>query len=123
MPDSPFQLDEDKLAQNIRKARRGAAPGPSGMTNICLLESEDDLSLFQQIGDAVERATSPFQHALETRAGCECVSHMFQKLLDLDPRATILSVDGVGALSILSPETPWWLGCLTWKKGTSYFRS
>ena len=33
MPDSPFQLDEDKLAQNIRKARPGAAPGPSGKTN------------------------------------------------------------------------------------------
>ena len=158
MPDSPFQLDEDKLAQNIRKARRGAAPGPSGMTNehlFTLLESEDDLSLFsqfagilaradippnalevirrgqmsalrkanggvrgivvgdtlrrlvartiaQQIGDAVERATSPFQYALKTRAGCECVSHMFQTLLDLDPRATILSVDGVGAFDLIS---------------------
>ena len=32
-PVAPLQLDEDKLALNIRKARRGAAPGPSGMTS------------------------------------------------------------------------------------------
>ena len=58
-------------------------------------------TIAQQIGDAVERAT-PFQCALKTRAGCECVSHMFQTLLDLDPRATILSVDGVGAFDLIS---------------------
>ena len=59
-------------------------------------------TIAQQIGDAVERATSPFQYALKTRAGCECVSHMFQTLLDLDPRATILSVDGVGVFDLIS---------------------
>ena len=40
---APFQLDEDNLAPNIRKARRGAAPGPSRMTSehlFPLLESE-----------------------------------------------------------------------------------
>ena len=48
-PVAPFHLDEDKLALNIRKARRGAAPGPSGMTSehlFPLLESEDDMSVF-----------------------------------------------------------------------------
>ena len=29
----PFKLDEHRFAQNVRSARRGAAPGPSGMTN------------------------------------------------------------------------------------------
>ena len=33
-----------------------------------------------------------------------CVSHMFQMLLDLDPRATILSVDGVGAFDLISRD-------------------
>ena len=28
----PFQLDEFKFASNVRSARRGAAPGPSGMS-------------------------------------------------------------------------------------------
>ena len=67
MPDSPFQLDEDKLAQNIRKARRGAAPGPSGMTNehlFTLLESEDDLSLFSQFAGILARGDIP-PNALE----------------------------------------------------------
>ena len=156
-PVAPFQLDEDKLALNIRKARRGAAPGPSGTTSehlFPLLESEDDMGAFvqfagilargdipplalevirrgrmsalrkangvrgivvgdvlrrlvartiaQQIGAAVELDTAPFQYALKTRAGCECVSHTLQTLLDLDPRATVLSVDGVGAFDFIS---------------------
>ena len=52
-------------------------------------------TIAQQIGAAVERTTAPFQNALKTRAACECVSHTLQTLLDLDPRATVLSVDGV----------------------------
>ena len=31
-PEVPFQLDEFKLASNVQSARRGAAPGPSGMS-------------------------------------------------------------------------------------------
>ena len=71
MQDSPFQLDEDKLAQNIRKARRGAAPGPSGMTNkhfFTLLESEDDLSLFSQFAGILARGDIP-PNALAGGAG------------------------------------------------------
>ena len=34
--------------------------------------------------------------------GCECVSRVLQNLTDLDPRATILSVDGVGAFDLVS---------------------
>ena len=144
-PVAPFQLDEDKLALNIRKASRGAAPGPAGMEHLfLLLESEDDMGAFaqfagilargdipplalevirwgqvstlrkangflrgtvvgdvlrslvprtiaQQFGVAVERATSPCQH----------VSHTLQTLLDLDPRATVLSVDGVGVRNVM----------------------
>ena len=58
---------------------------------------------------------SPFEHVLKTRVGCECVSHMFQGFLNLDPRATILSVDGVGAFNLISRNAR--LGCLTRMKG------
>ena len=51
---------------------------------------------------AVEEATAPFQHALKTRAGTECVSHILQTLTDLDARTTILSVDGVGSFDLIS---------------------
>ena len=36
MPDSAFQLDEDKVVQNISKARQRAALGFSGMTEFVL---------------------------------------------------------------------------------------
>ena len=51
----------------------------------------------QQISSAVEEATSPFQYALTTKTGGECVAHAIQSLTDLDSRATVLSIDGFGA--------------------------
>ena len=32
VPERPFDLDEEVFCRNLRSARRGAAPGPSGMT-------------------------------------------------------------------------------------------
>ena len=49
---------------------------------------------FQQVAKDAEEATAPFQYAFRTRAGTECVPHIMQTLTDLDPRTTILSVDG-----------------------------
>ena len=53
-------------------------------------------SVTQQIAPAVPEASSPFQHALTTKAGGECVAHAIQSLTDLDSRATVLSIDGIG---------------------------
>ena len=47
-------------------------------------------TIAQQIRAPVEVATAPFQYALSTRAGCECVAHALQALTDADPLATIL---------------------------------
>ena len=58
-------------------------------------------TIAQQVAEAAEEATAPFQYALRTRAGTECVSHI-RSLTDLDPRTTILSVDGVGAFDLIS---------------------
>ncbi len=49
------------------------------------------------IGPEVDRACRPFQYALTTRAGTECVGHLFRAACDLDPELCILSIDGVGA--------------------------
>ena len=59
----------------------------------------------KQCAVAGEKATAPFQYALRTRAGCECVSHVLQTLIDVDPTTTILSLDGV-ELSTLSHAMP-----------------
>ena len=49
-----------------------------------------------------EKASAPYQYALNTRAVCECVAHILQTLTDLDPEATIVSIDGVGAYDSIS---------------------
>ena len=48
-------------------------------------------------GPEMEAACRPYQYALSTRAGTECVAHMFRAATDADARATALSVDGIGA--------------------------
>ena len=54
-------------------------------------------TMSQQLMDAVQKATTPFQCAMATRAGCECIAHVLQGLTEMNPRATILSVDGMSA--------------------------
>ena len=53
---------------------------------------------------AIERATSPFQYALSTRAGTECIAHVIQALTDLDSTATVLSTDGISAFDVVSRQ-------------------
>ena len=48
-------------------------------------------TMAQQLGDAVEAATSPYQYALRTKAGCECVAHVLQGLTEINPLTTITS--------------------------------
>ena len=59
-------------------------------------------TMAQQIADAVEAATAPFQYALKTKGACECVAHILQAVTDMDERATIVSVDGLGAFDLVS---------------------
>ena len=44
-----------------------------------------------------EAACSPFQFALSTRAGTDCVGHVIRALTDANPSLTVTSIDGVGA--------------------------
>ena len=53
----PFQLDHEAVLQNLRNARRGAAPGPSGMT------SEHLRPLLDHDGDGVLLCDSTEQFA------------------------------------------------------------
>ena len=59
-------------------------------------------TMAQQLGDAVEAFTAPYQYALRTKAGCECVAHVLQGLTELDPLATVTSVDGISAFDLIS---------------------
>ena len=57
------------------------------------------------------KATAPFQYALSTRAGCECIAHAIQAMTDANPQCTVLSVDGIGAHDTISGPAhgPFWL--------------
>ena len=59
-------------------------------------------TIAQQCSKLGEAATHPFQYALSTRAGKECVTHMVQALTSGDREATILSIDGIGAFDLIS---------------------
>ena len=57
-----------------------------------------------QMERAFEIATAPFQYALSTRAGSECIAHVLQTLTDIDSNATVLSIDGIGAFHLVFRE-------------------
>ena len=59
-------------------------------------------TIAQQLESVVNVATSPFQYALSTRAGCECIAHALQALTELDPDSTIMSIDGISAYDTMS---------------------
>ena len=59
-------------------------------------------TMSQQLMKDVERATAPFQYALSTRTGCECIAHAFQGITELDPRSTVMSIDGINAYDFIS---------------------
>ncbi len=54
------------------------------------------------IGPSVEDACKPYQYALSTRAGTECVGHLFRAATDMDGDLCVLSIDGVGAFDHVS---------------------
>ena len=61
-PVVPYMMDMKKLLANVRSARRGAAPGPSGMTVEhlrSLLESDRDSLLFFEVAVDVSRGNAP----------------------------------------------------------------
>ena len=54
-------------------------------------------TLARQFSKVVEATCSPFQLALSTRAGVDCVGHAVRAATNMDPEMTVLSIDGVGA--------------------------
>ena len=54
-------------------------------------------TLAKQFTKVFEAECAPFQYALSTRAGTDCVGHMLRAATDADPNLTVLSVDGIGA--------------------------
>ena len=54
-------------------------------------------TLARQFSAEGEAVCAPYQFALSTRAGTDCVGHAIRAMTDADPMATVLSIDGMGA--------------------------
>ena len=61
-------------------------------------------TMSQQLATPFESATAPFQYAPSSRAGTECVNRAVRLTFVADPRATLLSIDGVGAFDHIGRE-------------------
>ena len=71
--------------------------GVRGIATGCSLRRLVARTLTKQFAEEFERECAPFQYALSTRAGTDCVGHMLRAACDADGWATVLSVDGIGA--------------------------
>ena len=71
--------------------------GIRGIATGCVLRRLVVRILARQHMKEFESECAPFQYALSTRAGTDCVGHLLRAATNADPQATILSVDGVGA--------------------------
>ena len=61
-------------------------------------------TMSQQLMEVVQVATSPFQFAMLTKSGCESIAHALQGLTEIDPRATVMSIDGISAYDLISRQ-------------------
>ena len=149
-PQAPIRFNSQEVAEALRTAKRGSAPGLSGATAEhykVLLDDEDGLSLLtaalellaqgrvpeaiidaistarltalskpnggvrgiatgevlrrltsrvlaRQYAEIFDTATRPYQYALRTRAGTDCLAAILRTASELDATATIVSLDG-----------------------------
>ena len=54
-------------------------------------------TLAQTYGEEMEKACAPFQFALSTRAGTDCVGHIARAATELEDDLVLVSLDGIGA--------------------------
>ena len=89
------------IAPALMSARLTALTKPDGgvraIATGCSLRRLVARTLTKQFASVFEDECAPFQYALSTRAGTDCVGHMFRAATDANHRATVLSVDGIGA--------------------------
>ena len=91
----------DQVATALMGARLVAVAKPDGgvrgIATGCTFRRLVARTLAKQFVKVFEAECSPFQYALSTRAGTDCVGHMLRAATDSDPSMKILSVDGIGA--------------------------
>ena len=59
-------------------------------------------TLAQEYASELQAACMPFQYGLSTRAGTEALVRLLRVATEIDPRATVLSIDAIGAFDHVS---------------------
>ena len=62
-------------------------------------------TMAQQCAKKFEEACMPFQYALSSRAGTNCVARVVRSMMELDPTKTLLSNDGMGAFGHITRKS------------------
>ncbi len=92
----------DSVAQVFRMGRLTALKKPNGKVRGIvtgeILRRMVAKTFAHDHATEFEEACAPFQYALSTRAGTECVAHALKALTESDPLATVMSIDGIGRL-------------------------
>ncbi len=95
-----------EIAQAIRLGRMTALRkrdgGVRGIVVGDMLRRLVARTFAQESAGDFEAACAPYQYALSTRAGTECIAHIFQAVTEASPSTTILSIDGIGAYDLIS---------------------
>ena len=82
-----------EIMDNLRMGRITALSMPDGgvrgITVGDILRRRVSRTVAQQYSQRVEIATAPFQYALSTRVGCECIAHVVQALTGVDEEAGV----------------------------------
>lgn len=92
-----------QVAAAVRQARLTALQKPQPRGGIRGIATGDSLrrlvarTLAQTYGAEIESACAPFQFALSTRAGTDCVGHFLRAATDCDEDLVVVSLDGIGA--------------------------
>ena len=99
------RLAQGKIPVDIRNALMGARltalskplGGVRGIATASTIRRLVARTLAKQFMEEFEAECAPFQYALSTRAGTDCVGHLVRAATDADPKVTVLTVDGIGA--------------------------
>ena len=62
-------------------------------------------TIAEQINSNVGRSTAPLHDAMTTCAGTECAAHALQALTEINPEATVMSLDGISAFDLFSRKS------------------
>ena len=99
------QAELDAIALSRLTALRKPSGGVRGIATGGVFRRLVSRALARAFCGELDEATRPFQFALQTRAGTASLAAMLRAAVELDPRATVVSLDGRSAYDTISRAT------------------